>query len=123
MASRPKGINPRDSKLSHEIKASGQPVQDGAQTLKSHSIWKEATQIVCVLLMSNAIIICYYKYSTVTFSKNKAPKLKYKTSSRSNAVKKDALGCFSSLSCCFYSITNVAAAAVPSKLTRYSYKK
>lgn len=38
-----------------QIEASGQPVQDGAQTLKSHSIQKEATQIVCVTLTSNAI--------------------------------------------------------------------
>ena len=42
-------------RLSHEIEASGQPVQDGAQTLKSHSIQKEATRIACVLLMPNAI--------------------------------------------------------------------
>ena len=44
-----------DSKFSHEIEGCGQPVQDGAQTLKSHSIQKEATRIVCVLLTSNAI--------------------------------------------------------------------
>ena len=36
-------LSQRDSKLSHEIEASGQPVQDGVQTLKSHSIQKEAT--------------------------------------------------------------------------------
>ena len=43
-------LSQRDSKLLHEIEASGQPVKDDkdrAQTLKSHSIQKEATQIVC----------------------------------------------------------------------------
>lgn len=33
----------------HAIQASDQPVQDGAQTMKSHSIQKEETRIVCVL--------------------------------------------------------------------------
>ena len=47
-------LSQRESKLSYEIEASGQPVQDGAQTLNSHSIQKEATQIVCGLLMLNA---------------------------------------------------------------------
>ena len=52
MASRPKRVNPRDftwpagfKAHSHEIQTSGQPVQDGAQTLKSPSIQKEATRI------------------------------------------------------------------------------
>ena len=35
-------LSKRDSKLSHEIEASGQPVHDGVQTLKSHSIQKVA---------------------------------------------------------------------------------
>ena len=48
-------LSQRDSKLSHEIEAIGQPVQDCTQTLKSNSIQKEATRIVCVLLTSNAI--------------------------------------------------------------------
>ena len=41
--------------LWHEIEASGQPVQDGAQTLKSHSIQKEGTPntTICVLLTLN----------------------------------------------------------------------
>ena len=51
MTSRPKRVNPLDFtkpagfklKLSHEIEESGQPVQDGTQTLKSHSIQKEVT--------------------------------------------------------------------------------
>ena len=42
-ATRGTSLSQRDSKLSHEIEASGQSVQDGAQTLKSHSIQKEAT--------------------------------------------------------------------------------
>ena len=50
-----RSLGQRDSKLLHEIEASGQPVQDGAQTLKSRSIQKEATRIVCVLPTSNAI--------------------------------------------------------------------
>lgn len=33
----------------HAIQASDQPVQDGAQTMKSHSIQKEETRIVCVI--------------------------------------------------------------------------
>ena len=45
----------RDSKLAHEIEVSGQPVQDGAQSMKLHIIQKEATRRVCVL--SNAINI------------------------------------------------------------------
>ena len=45
------------SRPSHEIEASGQPVQDGAQTLKSPSIQEEAARIVCVLLTSNATIL------------------------------------------------------------------
>ena len=49
-------LSQRDSKLSHEIKASGQTVQDGAQSLKLHSIQKEATRIVSVLLTSNGIL-------------------------------------------------------------------
>ena len=43
------------SRIQSSCMASGQAVQDGAQTLKSHSIQKEATQIVCVLLIPNAI--------------------------------------------------------------------
>ena len=35
------------------LKGSGQPVQGGAQTLKSHSIHKEATRMVCILLTSS----------------------------------------------------------------------
>ena len=56
IASRPKRdlLSQRDSKFSHEIEASGQQAQDGAQILKSRSIQKEATRIVCVLLTSNA---------------------------------------------------------------------
>ena len=60
-------VKQRDSKLSHEIEASGEPVQDGAQTLKSHSIQKEATRIVCVLLTSNTIIrsfVCLFVCSS-----------------------------------------------------------
>ena len=54
-------------RLSHEIEASGQPVQDGAQTLKSHSIQKEATRIACVLLMPNAINNRFrYRYRKVS---------------------------------------------------------
>ena len=49
------------SRPSHELEASGQPVQDGAQTLKSHGIQKEATRIVCVFLTSNAIMIGEYE--------------------------------------------------------------
>ena len=45
----------RDSKLAHEIEFSGQPVQDGAQSMKLHIIQKEATRRVCVL--ANAINI------------------------------------------------------------------
>ena len=60
MASRPTtrgtSLCQRDSKLSHEIEANSQSVQDGAQTLKSHSIQKEATRIVCALLTSIARI-------------------------------------------------------------------
>ena len=43
----------RDSKLSHEIKASGQPVQDWRPNpeIAQH----QATRIVCVLLTPNAI--------------------------------------------------------------------
>ena len=47
-------LSQQGSKLSHDLKASGQPVQDGVQ---SHSIQKEATQEVRVFLMSNAILI------------------------------------------------------------------
>ena len=53
-------LSQQDSKLSHEIEASGQPVRDGARTLKSHSIQKEATRIVSVLLD-------YYTCSSVNF--------------------------------------------------------
>ena len=45
----------RDSKLAHEIEVSGQPVQDGARSMKLHIIQKEATRRVCVL--ANAINI------------------------------------------------------------------
>ena len=41
-----------DRRPSHEIEASGQPVQDGGQTLKSHSIQK-VTRIAWVLLTPN----------------------------------------------------------------------
>ena len=49
-------LSQRDSKLLHEIKASGQPVKDCNWT-KSHIIKKDlkATWIVCVLLTSNTI--------------------------------------------------------------------
>ena len=63
-SSQPAGLHwpsQRDSKLSHEIEASGQPVQDGAQTLKSHSIQKKATGIVRRLLTSNAISMAFLK--------------------------------------------------------------
>ena len=60
MTSRPKRANPRDhirrrdSKVSHEIEASGQPFQDGAQTLRSNSIQKELTRSVYVVSTLNA---------------------------------------------------------------------
>ena len=54
-------------RLLHEIEASGQPVQDGAQTLKSHSIQKKATRIACVLLIPNAINNRFrYRYRKVS---------------------------------------------------------
>ena len=60
MTFRPKRANPgdhirrRDSKVSHESEASGQPFQDGAQTLRSNSIQKELTRSVCVVPTLNA---------------------------------------------------------------------
>ena len=67
-------LSQRDSNLSYEIEASGQPIQDGAQTLKSHSIQKDVTRI-CVLQTSNAIydiilIERQYPYSSKAFYKN-----------------------------------------------------
>ena len=44
-----------DSKLSHDIEANCQLVQDASQILKLHSIQTEATRIVRVLLTSNAV--------------------------------------------------------------------
>ena len=60
MMSRAKRANPRDhirrrdSKVSHEIEASGQPFQDGAQALRSNSIQKELTRSVYVVSTLNA---------------------------------------------------------------------
>ena len=44
-----------DSKLSHDIEANCQLVQDVSQILKLHSIQTEATRIVRVLLTSSAV--------------------------------------------------------------------
>ena len=41
-------LSQRDSRFFHEIEASDQPVWDGAQTPKSHSIQKEATRIIYI---------------------------------------------------------------------------
>lgn len=41
-------LSQRDSRFLHEIEASDQPVWDGAQTPKSHSIQKEATRIIYI---------------------------------------------------------------------------
>lgn len=45
-----------DSKLSHDIEANCQLVQDASQILKLHSIQTEATRIVRVLLTSSAVV-------------------------------------------------------------------
>ena len=60
MASRWQGLHlasTQDSKLSHEIEVSGQPVHwDSTQSMKLHSIQKEATRRVNVLSNAKNII-------------------------------------------------------------------
>ena len=57
MASRPKRVNQRDSKLSYEMEASGHSQSKVVPKPCNRIALKEATRIVCVPLTSNAIML------------------------------------------------------------------
>ena len=60
-------LSQRDSRFLHEIEASDQPVWDGAQTPKSHSIQKEATRIVYIYKWKKKIKIKKKKFDINPF--------------------------------------------------------